>query len=436
MSTEAGRGRGGCLLEIDGRPEMGHGEGPTGDRPRRRVALVTPVFSPSVGGAELNLRVVALLLSKVAAVEVFTSKLNLTAGGPRVGGLASSPAFPFPVHYLPSVRLFGERLVLPLRLLGSLLRSSPDVVWTSNPSLTGDIAGLFALFRSKRWVVTYHGDVMKHKAYARPYTAFEHRHLRRASSVICQGPRYAARLVAAGMSARKVHAVVPGPGLGDGTPPEVPPTPEFERPGTDHPFLFVGGLDWARAYKRPELLLDAFAVASSRHSDMVLWIVGEGDRRFFLEERARHLGLSAEKVRFLGQLTDAQLALKYRDAWALVLPSTETEAFGIVTLEALNYGCPSILPDSTEAGEVLGGEGVALTYDDRHAAGLELALERMWTDSQLRARLSRRAPDVARHFSWSTAAPEIVNFILARNPDSLTVPLGGELPPSYPADSR
>jgi glycosyltransferase involved in cell wall biosynthesis len=81
-------------------------------------------------------------------------------------------------------------------------------------------------------------------------------------------------------------------------------------------------------------------------------VVGSGDLREEYEERSRGLGI-AERVDFLGNISDEDLPKKYQEADCLVLPSlNKSEAFGIVLVEALASGLPVIASDLPGVREV------------------------------------------------------------------------------------
>lgn len=107
-------------------------------------------------------------------------------------------------------------------------------------------------------------------------------------------------------------------------------------------FVFVGGLDKAHDFKGVDILLRAFAKLSSRAH---LLIAGDGDLRPFYESLARDLKI-ADRVQFLGRVSDEELPNVYRSADVHVLPSINGgEAFGLVTLEAAASGLPSVVSD-------------------------------------------------------------------------------------------
>lgn len=99
--------------------------------------------------------------------------------------------------------------------------------------------------------------------------------------------------------------------------------------------LFVGKF---REYKGLPYLIQA--MKDVRKGKCVL--IGSGEE----EERIRNLikiSLLEEKIEILGELSDKEVLSYYQKAKVFVLPSiNESEAFGIVQLEALRYGVPVI----------------------------------------------------------------------------------------------
>ncbi len=104
----------------------------------------------------------------------------------------------------------------------------------------------------------------------------------------------------------------------------------------------MGGLDQAHDFKGVDVLLRAFAKLSGIAQ---LIVAGDGDRRPFYESLARDLKI-ADRVTFLGRVSDEELPNVYRSADVHVLPSINGgEAFGLVTLEAAASGLPSVVSD-------------------------------------------------------------------------------------------
>jgi glycosyltransferase involved in cell wall biosynthesis len=336
-------------------------------------------------------------ISEECDVRTFTSDLNL-----RETGL-SPPASPPEVTYLPSHKVFGERVPSPLRMCGALDAYRPDVVWTQHPSLTGLVGGAFALLTGRIWVATYHADLAPENWYARPFTWAEARVLAHANTVMVTSERYRSKLQSRGIRGPRTRTVLPSAWIGGGHPPLPLGTAvaEADRPSPVHAFLFVGGLDSARAYKRPEQLLTAVIQLNRVGLPVCLWMVGDGDRRPALESVVRSAGME-EKIRFLGSLSDEDLAQRYRSAWGFILPSdSDIEGFGAVCLEAIQYGCPVITSDAIAAGTVLRQREAALTYAAASPDGLQTTMRALWESPELRRKMSLAAERAAPEFSSS-----------------------------------
>jgi phosphatidylinositol alpha 1,6-mannosyltransferase len=96
-----------------------------------------------------------------------------------------------------------------------------------------------------------------------------------------------------------------------------------------------------------------------------------------------------------------------------VLPSTEAEAFGLVTLEALHYGCPAIVPANIEVGRLLADSGAVLTFDPATPGGLATSLRRVWTEPSLRERLAASASAASGEYSWDRTIQRISSVMHA-----------------------
>jgi glycosyltransferase involved in cell wall biosynthesis len=120
---------------------------------------------------------------------------------------------------------------------------------------------------------------------------------------------------------------------------------------------------------------------------------------------AADLGVS-EDVRFTGYLEPWQVPLIYRLADAFVLPS-RYEGFGMVAIEAMHYGAPCIVADTSCLREV--------TSDAALHAGVETpeelasVMKRLLASEPLRADLIRRGKERAKLFTWRRNAEQTLS---------------------------
>ena len=114
------------------------------------------------------------------------------------------------------------------------------------------------------------------------------------------------------------------------------------------------------------MLLRAFA----RTEGCALFLAGEGVLEPQLRQEAQELGV-ADRVFFLGRLSDSDLRAAFRDCDLFVLPSVaNSEAFGIVQLEAMVYGKPVIntaLPTGVPLVSLDGETGLTVPPGDENA---------------------------------------------------------------------
>jgi glycosyltransferase involved in cell wall biosynthesis len=393
-------------------------DAPEAPKRRPRIAGVTAAYFPSVGGVERYVHRGLASLGEWADVRVFTSDANLLVPG------RTTPSSDVPVRYLPSWPVFNERVVRPRALWSALAAYDPDLIWTQHPSVTGDFAGMFAILHQRPWIATYHADIAPWKPYGRAFSRWEALALARSDAVMVSSERYRSKLRARRIPDRVVRVVPLCGWIGDGTPP--PPCRTKVRDedvaGSDHPLLFVGGLDRARAYKRPELLLVAAERLRQRGIDVKVSFVGDGDRRQELETEVARRGLQGS-VEFLGAIPDVELAERYRRAWAFVLPSdNDIEGFGAVCMEAIQYGCPVVTSDAVVAGELLARRQAAIVYAANDSDGLAHALETLWASGDLRAQMSRAAVQLAPEYTWARVLPRLTapfREAMARREESL-----------------
>jgi glycosyltransferase involved in cell wall biosynthesis len=115
---------------------------------------------------------------------------------------------------------------------------------------------------------------------------------------------------------------------------------------------------------------------------------------------AARLG-AADRIRFPGWLTDAQLEGLYRLAALFVLPSLE-EGFGLPLLEAMRRGVPVACSNVSAMPEVA-GDGAVL-FDPFDVDDMRAVIGRVLSDPALAERLVAAGRERSRHFTWEATA--------------------------------
>lgn len=181
------------------------------------------------------------------------------------------------------------------------------------------------------------------------------------------------------------------------------PSPERRRAvlsdlGVTRPFvLHVGSL---QVRKNIERIVAAFESIDESLELVLAGATGFGSDRIVLridESPAR------SRIRMTGHVEDDARATLYAEAEALVFPSLE-EGFGLPVVEAFSAGLPVVASNVSAVAEVAGD--AAALVDPLDAEGIAGALERVVSDSVLRAELRAKGLDRARRFSWERCAAQ------------------------------
>ncbi len=165
---------------------------------------------------------------------------------------------------------------------------------------------------------------------------------------------------------------------------------------------FVLGFGRVVKKKGFDLLLDAFARIAPRHPDVGLVIGGSGSAREELVATAAAVGLG-DRIVFPGTLSRAEIAWALRAATVFVLPS-RVEPFGIVVVEALRAGCPTIVSPHGGATEIVRDGVDGIIADPLDIAALAATIDRLLSDNALAERLARSGRIRALDFDWGPIA--------------------------------
>jgi glycosyltransferase involved in cell wall biosynthesis len=173
-----------------------------------------------------------------------------------------------------------------------------------------------------------------------------------------------------------------------------PPRPPASGGGAVPYFLFPANLWPHKNHRRVLQALRSFLERTGRAAELRL----TGDPAGWEALGPDAAGLP---VRHLGWVSEAELAVLYRDALALVF-LTLYEGFGLPLLEAFNHGVPVLGSDRGSVPEI-GGEAV-LACDPTDVAAMAEGLARIATDQALRDRLVRAGRSRLGAYSWERSA--------------------------------
>ena len=112
-----------------------------------------------------------------------------------------------------------------------------------------------------------------------------------------------------------------------------------------------------------ENLISAFNIVQNGHKEILLVIGGEGPLEAPLREQTRRCGVE-DFVKFTGFIPDKDLPSYYQMADLFILPTTQLEGFGLVTVEALASGLPVLGTPVGGTREILAKLGPNYLFDD------------------------------------------------------------------------
>ena len=118
-----------------------------------------------------------------------------------------------------------------------------------------------------------------------------------------------------------------------------------------------------------------------------LWIVGDGSEKSNLKSKISKLKLE-NNVKLLGWQNNPEEFYSQADAFLL---TSNYEGWGMVAVEAANYGLPVIMTDVGCAGELIENEKSGLIVPVNNQIKLEEAMIRIIKDDSLRKKLAEGA---------------------------------------------
>lgn len=168
-------------------------------------------------------------------------------------------------------------------------------------------------------------------------------------------------------------------------------------------------LAWGRVQyeKGFQVLASAMAILRTKVPGIRCVIAGRGS---YLPDLQSHIDLEgvSDIVQLAGFVPDTDLRTLLHRAGCAVIPSLY-EPFGIVALEAMAAGAPTIVARTGGLAEILDGTGAGLLFEPGSAEELAASIELVLTDATTAAALTDTAAQLlAEHYSWDAIAASTV----------------------------
>ena len=283
----------------------------------------------------------------------------------------------------------------PMQILKALAmhRTKPfDVVHLHFPNPLAHLASLL-LPKSIKRVITWHSDIVRQKRLLALYLPLLRRVTLRADALIAATPAHytSSTQIPTSLPAAKRHVIPYGRDFSDLA--LTPPTAELctSLKATATSVSTSGHIIFALGrhvyYKGFDVLIEAM-----QHVDAQLILGGDGPLKAELQQQAERLGIS-HKVTFTGSIPEKNLAAYFNACDVFCLPSVaQSEAFGLVQLEAMACGKPVVCTQLNNGVNVVNQAGVTgLAVPVRDATALAEALNTLLNDDALRSKLGQQA---------------------------------------------
>lgn len=171
--------------------------------------------------------------------------------------------------------------------------------------------------------------------------------------------------------------------------------------------ISVGRLDSIKGF---DDLVDIFNLFYKNHPDWNLHIVGDGPEKQNLQAKIDKLGLT-KKIILCGTKHSNELENEYLNSSIYVMTS-HSESFGLVLVEAANYGLPLFAFDSAQgAKEIIENNKNGFLVENRNAKEMVAKIEELINTPSKMQCFSKNSKNTALKFSKETVSKEWNKFL-------------------------
>jgi phosphatidylinositol alpha-mannosyltransferase len=170
--------------------------------------------------------------------------------------------------------------------------------------------------------------------------------------------------------------------------------------------LFVGRMEKRKGFK---YLLGAYEKVKRELPQCRLIVVGPQDRSYGKYQRLA-VKRNLKDVVFAGYVSYEELPRYYKSADIFCSPATGWESFGLVLLEAMAVGKPTVASDIPGYAAVISDGVDGLLVKPRDEEALAGAILQLLQDGSLRERMGEMGKVKAGDYSWEKVAQQVMNY--------------------------
>lgn len=170
--------------------------------------------------------------------------------------------------------------------------------------------------------------------------------------------------------------------------------------------LFVGRMEKRKGFK---YLLGAYEKVKRELPQCRLIVVGPQDRSYGKYQRLA-VKRNLKDVVFTGYVSYEELPRYYKSADIFCSPATRWESFGLVLLEAMAAGKPTVASDIAGYAAVVNDGVDGLLVKPRDEKALAGTILRLLQDGSLRKRMGEMGKVKAGDYSWEKVAQQVMNY--------------------------
>lgn len=173
--------------------------------------------------------------------------------------------------------------------------------------------------------------------------------------------------------------------------------------------LYVGGI---QKRKGVGFLIDALNII--KDNNLLLYLVGDLDKEpeYFdnIKKSCHNYGLQS-RVRFCGRISDSELKKLYAESDIFILPSLQ-EGFGIVIIEAMQFGLPIIASNVTSIPEIVQDDKNGILVPPGNSKKLAEAIDKLTFSTETRKIMGESSGKLAKNFNtWEDVELQFLELI-------------------------